>query len=104
MRQAAAQRPAVADGAVGDARGHLLQGRAAQQLVHAVLDLGVRHGRAHAQHAVLPGDGTQFRQAGNVDDDRRTRQPQVQHRPKRLAAGHQLGAAVVFAQRPQGFL
>ena len=63
MRQAAAQGPAVADGTVGNARRHLLQRRPAQEFVHAVFDFGVRHGRAHAQHAALPGDGPQLVQA-----------------------------------------
>ena len=59
---------------------------------------------APAQPAVLPRDGAQFGQAGDVDDDGRTRQPQVQHGSQRLPAGHELGAAFVRAQRPQGLL
>src|SRR5262249_6689367 len=60
---------------------------------------GVRDGGTEREAVRVLGDLGQLVNAGNVDEKRRLRQPQVEHRSERLAAREQLGLRRLGDQR-----
>jgi hypothetical protein len=99
MGDAAADRAAVADRAIGNARSHLAQHFAAGEPPAHVLDAGMGDAGADAEGGTDVVHARQRFQARHIDEERGTRQPQVQHRTERLPAGQKLAAAFGLGQR-----
>src|SRR5262245_33655352 len=99
MGNAAADGAAVADRPIGNAGSHLAQHFAAGEPSAHVLDAGMGDAGADAKGGADVVHACQRFQARHVDEERGTRQPQVQHRTERLTAGQKLAAALGLGQR-----
>ena len=104
MSDAAADRAAVADRPIGDAGRHLAQHFAPGELSAHVFDPGVGDAGADAPGSADILDARQGFQARHVDQERRTREPQIQHGTERLTAGQELRAAFGVGQRRHGLV
>ena len=93
MGEAAADGAPVAHRAIGDCRRDLAQHLAAGEPAAGVLDAGMGDAGADAPGVTdILHLGERF-QPRDVDQQRRAREPQIEHRSERLPAGQELGAA-----------
>ncbi|CAA2105596.1 hypothetical protein MBUL_03273 [Methylobacterium bullatum] len=94
MDEGAANGAAIAHRPVGDGHRHPRHGAAREVGNAPVLD--IRVGDESAEHQGLAFDGrpAQFGDAGDVEDEVRLHEAQVQHRSEGLSPGHQLHAAL----------
>ena len=98
--EVAADGGAVPDQRVGDHLGGVQQDRIAGRDDRAPLSSAdLRHQRADAQEAAVLADRVKARNAADVHDVRRRRQPQLEHRQQALAARHDLGVVELAEQR-----
>ena len=97
MAEGSADRAAIANGAIGDVAGDALHGAARDVRNASVLDVGM--GDAGAEHEFVAAalDLLELGKTGDVDDQLRLHQPQIEHRTKRLAAGDDLGRSFGLA-------
>ena len=72
--------------------------------VGVVEDLGLRGRRADGEAVGADLELFQVGKAGDVDEDRRFRQPHVEHRHQRLAPGDDAGVLAMFGKACDGFV
>src|SRR5437868_4166877 len=98
MADGPADRAAIANGAVGDAAGDALHGAARDVGNASVLDVGM--GDAGPEHEFVAAalGLLELGKGGDVDDQPRLDQPQIEHGTKRLAAGNDLGGSFGLAE------
>src|SRR6266498_2471838 len=89
VSEAAADGAAVADRTIGDGRGHLAQHLAARK--PQILQTGVGHAGADALGATHVFQSLQRLEPRDIDQERRSHEPQIQHRSERLSARQKLG-------------
>ena len=99
MREAAADRAAVAHRAIGDAAGNALQEPAEMIGNAAVFDVGVGDAGADFEMILAVVDRSQFGNRRDIDQQFGLRQTQVQHRPERLPARQNLRKAVRLSEQ-----
>lgn len=95
MRETAAERAAIAHRAIRDAARDVWHQSARAGFDLAVLDFRVRDARAERDDIAFDPACAQCRDAAQIHEHLRLRETQVHHRPERLAAGHELGHALV---------
>ncbi|MHC2384540.1 hypothetical protein ACVIU7_000212 [Bradyrhizobium liaoningense] len=98
MAERTADRAAVAHGAIGDVGRHAAHGAAGHVGRAPVFDVGM--GDQGPEHELAAGNlGTlELGKAGNIHDQLRLHQPQIEHRPERLAAGDDFGRPAAGCQ------
>ena len=98
MAHAATNGTAVAHRPVGNAPGHHRQGLQAPARQAAILDVRRRNAGTERHRIGAIVDFRELRNAGNVHQDPRLDQTQIEHRPKRLRACHHSRSAIRFKQ------
>ena len=98
MAERSADRAAIANGAIGDIAGDALHGAARDVGNASILDVGM--GDAGAEHEFVAAalGLLELGKPGDVDDQLRLDQPQIEHRPERLATGDDFGGSVGLVQ------
>ena len=86
MTQAAADRPPIAHGTIGDALRHARQHTTTNIRYQPIGDGCVRDAGSDGHRTIIRRDPTQFRQSVHLHQHPRLRETQVQHRPQRLPA------------------
>ncbi len=99
VRERAADRAPVANGAVGDSARDPPHRIARDVGNPPVLDVAMRDAGADHELVAAPVGVFEFGKAGNVDDQIRLDQAEVEHRAERLPAGHDLGGALGFCHQ-----
>ena len=90
MRNASADRAAIAHRAIGDAAGDVTE-QAGEMIRNApVFDVGMGDAGADLEVVACIGHRGELRDGRDVDQQIGLGQAEVQHRPKRLAAGEDL--------------
>jgi hypothetical protein len=102
MSKAAADGAAVAHGAIGNLACRALEHALEHRGHAAILELCMAHAGAHDHMAGLLRAPAQLLQARNVDEQAWRGEPQVEHRPERLAAGNDFRAGIVREQPQRG--
>src|SRR6185437_5131864 len=90
MHQAAADGATIAHSAIGDAGGDLAYCAIRYVRHAAVLNVGVRDAASEEYRIRGLFDTLKLGDRGNINDDIRLDQPQIEHRPKRLSASEKL--------------
>ena len=103
MRDAAADGAAIADLVVRDMRDRGLEQRMRADEPRVVLDVAPAHHGAERDAVGGNPDLAQLRELAQIDQQRRLRQPERQHRHQALAAGERLGVAVARGEQLHGF-
>ena len=98
MTERPTDRAAVANGAIGDIAGDGPHGAARHVRNASVFDIGM--GDAGPEHKLIATalDLLQLGERCDIDDQLRLHQPQIEHRPKRLTAGNDLGGRFGLAE------
>jgi hypothetical protein len=103
VRQAAADRALVSDLNVADLRRRFGEQRALRGEDRRRAQLRMRRHRADDDEAVLFGDAAQLRDAGEIDDHARLREPQPHGRHETVPAGQDARLVPESRQQRQGF-
>ena len=98
MADAASDRTAVAHRTVSNAPSDHRQGPQAPARQAAIFDVRGRNAGAEGHRIVAILDFGELRNAGNVHQDLRLDQTQIEHRPERLRACHHSRSAIRFKQ------
>ena len=101
MAKRATDRAAVAHRAIGNVGRDRAQGATGHIGRAPVLDIGMRDQGAEHQLAAGELGPLELGKAGNVDQQLRLHQPQIEHRPERLAAGDDLRRTVGRSEHRQ---